>query len=37
VKLAIFLKESEEELISLWLCDKINSVVGDDNYVVQGT
>ena len=37
VKLAIFLKDSEEELISLWLCDKIISVVGDDNYAIQGT
>jgi transcriptional regulator with XRE-family HTH domain len=37
VKLAIFLKGSEEELISLWLCDKIISVVGNDNYAIQGT
>ena len=37
VKLAIFLKDSEEELISLWLCDKIIGVVGEDNYAVQGT
>jgi transcriptional regulator with XRE-family HTH domain len=37
VKLAIFLKDSEEELISLWLCDKIISVVGADNYAFQGT
>ena len=27
---------AEEELISLWLCDKIISVVGDDNYAIQG-
>ena len=37
VKLAIFLNDSEEELISLWLCDKIISVVGNDNYAIKGT
>jgi transcriptional regulator with XRE-family HTH domain len=37
IKLAIFLKDSEEELISLWLCDKIIGLVGDDNYAIQGT
>jgi len=37
VNLAIFLNDSEEELISLWLCDKIISVVGNDDYAVQGT
>jgi transcriptional regulator with XRE-family HTH domain len=37
VKLAIFLKDSEQELISLWLCDKIIKVVGDDKYAIQGT
>ncbi len=35
IKLALFLKTSEEELISLWLCDKIIDVVGDDNYACQ--
>ncbi len=37
VKLAIFLKHSEEELISLWLCDKIISIAGHDHYAIQGT
>lgn len=36
LKLAILLKTSEEELISLWLCDKIIGVVGTDNYAIQG-
>lgn len=36
LKLSILLKTSEEELISLWLCDKIIGVVGDDNYALQG-
>ena len=36
LKLAILLKTSEEELISLWLCDKIIGVVGDDNYALLG-
>lgn len=37
LKLSILLKTSEEELISLWLCDKIMGVVGDDEYAIQGT
>lgn len=37
LKISKFLKLSEEELISLWLCDKIMSVVGDDEYASQGT
>ena len=36
LKLSIFLKTSEEELISLWLCDKIIGVVGDDSYALKG-
>jgi len=36
LKISILLKTSEEELISLWLCDKIIGVVGDDNYALQG-
>ena len=36
LKLSMLLKTSEEELISLWLCDKIIGVVGDDNYALQG-
>ena len=36
VKLAIFLKDSEEELISLWLCDKVIEAVGDDPFATQG-
>jgi len=36
IKLAVFLNASEEELISLWLCDKIIGVIGSDNYAVQG-
>ena len=37
IKLAIFLQVSDEELISLWLCDKIIGVVGDDDYAIKGT
>lgn len=37
LKISKFLKLSEEELISLWLCDKIMGVVGDDEYASQGT
>lgn len=36
VKLAIWLNASEEEFISLWLCDKIIGVVGGDSYALQG-
>lgn len=36
LKLALLFKTSEEELISLWLFDKIMGVVGDDNYALQG-
>jgi transcriptional regulator with XRE-family HTH domain len=36
LKLALLFKTSEEELISLWLCDKIMGIVGDDNYALQG-
>lgn len=36
LKLSILLKTSEEELISLWLCDKIIGIVGDDYYALQG-
>lgn len=36
IKLSILLKTSEEELISLWLCDKIMSVIGDDTCAELG-
>lgn len=36
LKLSKLLKTSEEELISLWLCDKIIGMVGDDNYAILG-
>ena len=36
VKLAKLFGESEEELISLWLCDKVIESVGDDPYASQG-
>lgn len=36
VKLAKLLGESEEELISLWLCDKVIESVGDDPFATQG-
>ncbi len=35
-KLAEYLETSEEELISLWLCDKVIEVVGDDPMAKQG-
>lgn len=35
VKLAQLLKASEEELISLWLCDKIIEVIDEDSYAIQ--
>lgn len=35
-KLAKYLETSEEELISLWLCDKVIEVVGDDPMAMQG-
>ena len=37
MKLSTLLKTSEEELISLWLCDKIMGIVGDDEFARQGT
>jgi len=36
IKLSTLLKTSEEELISLWLCDKIMGIVGDDTYAELG-
>lgn len=36
VKLSLLFKISEEELISLWLCDKIIDVLAEDNYAMQG-
>ena len=35
-KLAKYLETSEEELISLWLCDKVIEVVGADPMAKQG-
>ena len=35
VKLAELLKVTEEELISLWLCDKIIEVIAEDNYAMR--
>lgn len=35
-KLAKLFDSSEEELISLWLCDKIISTVDNDPFAVQG-
>ncbi len=35
IKLANLLKVSEEELISLWLCDKIIEVIAEDSYAIQ--
>jgi HTH-type transcriptional regulator, competence development regulator len=35
-KLAKYFKTSEEELISLWLCDKVIDAVGDDPFAEQG-
>jgi HTH-type transcriptional regulator, competence development regulator len=36
VKLAELFSIPEEELISLWLSDKIIDVIGEDNYAKQG-
>ena len=36
VKLAKFFKSSEEEYISLWLCDKVIEVVDNDPLATQG-
>lgn len=36
IKLSHLFKISEEELISLWLCDKIIDVLAEDNYAMQG-
>ena len=36
VQVASFLKESEKELIALWLCDKILEIVNDDSYALNG-
>ena len=36
LKIATLLKTSKEELITLWLCDKIINVVDEDNYALQG-
>jgi len=36
LKLAKLLKASEEEFISLWLCDKVIEVVGNDPLAEQG-
>lgn len=36
IKLAKLLKISEEELVALWLSDKILNMVGADNYAMQG-
>ena len=36
IKLSILLKTAEEELVSLWLCDKIMSVIGDDTCAELG-
>jgi hypothetical protein len=34
-KLAKYLDTPEEELISLWLCDKVIEVIGDDPMAIQ--
>jgi len=36
LKLAQLLKASEDEFISLWLCDKVIEAVGDDPLAVKG-
>jgi hypothetical protein len=33
--LAKLLKVPEEEMISLWLCDKIIEVIDEDSYAIQ--
>lgn len=36
VKLAKLLKTSEEELVSLWISDRIINLIGEDVYAMQG-
>jgi transcriptional regulator with XRE-family HTH domain len=36
IKLAQFLKASEDEFVSLWLCDKVIGAVGEDPLAGQG-
>jgi len=36
IKLAQLLKVSEEEFVSLWLCDKVIEAVGADPFAEQG-
>lgn len=36
IKLSLLLDISQEELISLWLCDKIIGIVGAEKYALQG-
>jgi transcriptional regulator with XRE-family HTH domain len=36
IKLAKLIKASEEELVSLWLSDRIINLVGEDDYALQG-
>ena len=36
IKLAQLLKVSEEEFVSLWLCDKVIEAVGDDLFAEHG-
>lgn len=36
IKLAKFLRTSEEILVSLWLSDKIINLVGEDIYAMEG-
>ena len=36
IKLAQLLKESEDEFVSLWLCDKVIEAVGEDPLAKQG-
>lgn len=36
IKLSLLLGISQEELIPLWLCDKIIGIVGEDDYALQG-
>jgi HTH-type transcriptional regulator, competence development regulator len=36
IKLAQLLKVSEEEFVSLWLCDKVIEAVGEDPFAEQG-
>jgi hypothetical protein len=36
VKLAILFSTPEQQLISLWPCDKVIEAVGDDPFATQG-